>query len=132
MRITTDPHEHALAEKIFRIYLAANPGMEMAEERTELAAIIAGPLQDLCLKEGPRSRRARLKAMTQCPSCQATLSQKGTRTPHNRSRISCLGSTWVSRRARGWREEFRVSFAWQRCLSVCVAAMLRVGCALSG
>ena len=52
MRITDDPPEHALAEKIFRIYLAANSGVDMAKEREELEAVVSGPLQDLCLAAG--------------------------------------------------------------------------------
>ncbi len=34
-----------LCRRVFRIYLAANPGLEMAAERAQLEAVVTGPLR---------------------------------------------------------------------------------------
>ena len=31
--------------RVFRIYLAANPGLEMAAERAQLESVVTGPLR---------------------------------------------------------------------------------------
>jgi hypothetical protein len=34
-----------VCRRVFRIYLAANPGLEMAAERAQLEAVVTGPLR---------------------------------------------------------------------------------------
>lgn len=52
MRITAGPEAHQLAERMFNIYLSANGGVEMSEERQELETVVLGPLSDICQSAG--------------------------------------------------------------------------------
>ena len=52
VRVSDAVDQAAMASRIFRIYLAANAGMEMAAERAQVDDVVNGPLRELCRQHG--------------------------------------------------------------------------------
>ena len=48
VRVSEDADDQQRASRVFRVYLAANQGAEMAQEREQLQAVVHGPLKELC------------------------------------------------------------------------------------